>query len=306
MTEGCIAGAQLVDGQALVDLEGIQRGGLGPAIGQAGDAENVLETIQRGDTVRGRPTGHLYREGNQYHHVADHGRIERVLPKATIELLAEADGEAAGDQGQPPGRVGRQGQGQQHGGDQGAVVLEEQGQRTLARGQQRGLEAQRAEAGPEQVEQGAGAEQPGQREDARHGGQQHLQHDLLGTVAALGVGRCDAGQGHRRSGGSVAAFVAIAVVFIPRIASGLRLSVPPGCSDATVARMQSGRVLRLVFGQLAFGFGQACACLFQRLAGGALVTLQLAQVGAGEGYICLQGFQFGIHTGAFGAHQLRC
>ena len=44
-----------------------------------------------------------------------------------------------------------------------------------------------------------------------------------------------------------------------------------------------GRSLRLVFGQLAFGFGQAVTRLFQRLASGALVTLQLAQVGAGEG-----------------------
>ncbi len=66
-----------------------------------------------------------------------------------------------------------------------------------------------------------------------------------------------------------------------------------------------GRLSGLIFVQLALRFGQACACLFQRLASGALVTLQLAQVGAGEGYICLQGFQFGIHTGAFGAYQLR-
>ena len=134
--------------------------------------------------------------------------------------------------------------------------------------------------------------------------------------------------------------------------------VPPGCSDATVARMQSGalyrcagvfvpplpfrgegrgegaaywpspqplshkwergfnrcaacpggnpgRSLRLVFGQLAFGFGQACTRLFQRLASGALVTLQLAQVGAGEGHLGLQRLEFFVHAGAFGAYQLR-
>ena len=48
----------------------------------------------------------------------------------------------------------------------------------------------------------------------------------------------------RAIGAPVTAFVLSAVVFILRIASGLLLSVPPGCSDATVARMQSGALFR--------------------------------------------------------------
>src|SRR5690606_652792 len=45
MAEGRVAGVQFIDGQALVDLQRVQGSGLGPAVGQAGNPEDVLDAV---------------------------------------------------------------------------------------------------------------------------------------------------------------------------------------------------------------------------------------------------------------------
>ena len=89
-------GVQLSHGQAAVGLDHIERRRLGPAIYRAAagheDATQAIHQAQCGLHIRyngfnaapGWPAGHFHREGNQYHYVAQHRRVERVLTQATI------------------------------------------------------------------------------------------------------------------------------------------------------------------------------------------------------------------------------
>ena len=72
-------------------------------------------------------------------------------------MLAEQDGKAAGGQGQPPGRIGRQGEGQQYRCDQGAAVAEKEADRALPKMQDYCLERESRAACPEQIDQGSEA-----------------------------------------------------------------------------------------------------------------------------------------------------
>ncbi|MNM94531.1 hypothetical protein D3C81_1069390 [compost metagenome] len=112
--EGSALRHQLVHGQALVGADGVEHCGADPGIRLLrGDAEDLAETFEQAEAgVRTGPAGHFQREGHQHHHIAKHRRVERVLPEPAVQVLAEDQGEAGGDQRQPPGRVGRQGEGE--------------------------------------------------------------------------------------------------------------------------------------------------------------------------------------------------
>ncbi len=200
VAEGRVAGEQLVDGQAAVGLQHVEGGGVGPGVRPGSETEEFAEAVGQAEgAVRRGPAGHFQGKRDQRHDVAEHRRVERVLSEAAVQVLAEYQGEEGRHQGQPPGGVGRQGDGQQQGGDQRAAVLEEHPRRTFAQGQHGGFAGQRDEAGPGQVEQGARAVQPGQRQQAGDAGAEHQAHDRRGTVGAAGVGRGGAGQGHGHS-----------------------------------------------------------------------------------------------------------
>ncbi|MNG06041.1 hypothetical protein D3C84_892610 [compost metagenome] len=84
----------------------------------------MLQAAAQIQQLRAGPLGHVQREGQQNHGIAEHGRVERVLADAAIQLLAKADGTDRGDNRYPPGGVGRQGSGKQGGADQGAAIIE--------------------------------------------------------------------------------------------------------------------------------------------------------------------------------------
>ncbi|MNP55632.1 hypothetical protein D3C76_1502930 [compost metagenome] len=124
------------------------------------------------------------REGHQHQGVAEHRGVERVLAEAAEYGLAEQQREGAGASGQPPGRVGRQGHGQQYGADQGTAFAQQRlvEQRGLRR---RGLPAQAAHQGfagqgdrygDQQLQQAAPAVMPEQRQQARQAGDQYQLH----------------------------------------------------------------------------------------------------------------------------------
>ncbi|MCY1295941.1 hypothetical protein D9M70_453050 [compost metagenome] len=184
--EGGMAGEEFIDGQAVVVLEAVQGGGLAPAVHQpATEPQHLLHGLDQAEVLPGRgPLVELGREGHQRQGVAEHGGVERVLAEAAEQGLAEQDGEGAGAGRQPPGRVGRQGQGQQRGADQGAAFAQ---QRLVEkrRVRHRGLVAQAAHQGlageddgngHQQLQQAAPAVLPEQRQQARQAGDQHQLH----------------------------------------------------------------------------------------------------------------------------------
>ncbi|MNP35994.1 hypothetical protein D3C76_1293500 [compost metagenome] len=62
---------------------------------------------RRGDFVRRQPTGHLHREGDQQHHVADHRRVKRVMSQTTVQLFGNNDCENGTQYHHPPRGKGR-------------------------------------------------------------------------------------------------------------------------------------------------------------------------------------------------------
>ncbi|MCX4198014.1 ATP-binding cassette domain-containing protein [Methylobacterium organophilum] len=159
---------------------------------------SVADIVAEGLVVQGAARSRAERRAVVAKALTDVG-----LDPAAIQLLAEHHGAAGGDQRQPPGRVGRQRQRQQHGGDQHAAVAQKEAHRPLPQAENRRFEGERGERCPGEVDQRAGAVEPGQHNHAGQGGREHQQHDPLGTVGALGVGRGDAGQGHWLSGEGV-------------------------------------------------------------------------------------------------------
>ena len=105
------AGFEAVERRGLADavhahLQFVQRRALRGMAAENGQ-QRVVER-QRGGTqlIRRQPAGHLYREGDQQHHVTDHCRVERVLPEAAVQLLGDDDGEESTDDDHPPGASG--------------------------------------------------------------------------------------------------------------------------------------------------------------------------------------------------------
>ncbi len=100
-------------------------------------AENGQQRVverQRGGAqlIRRQPAGHLYREGDQQHHVTDHRRVERVLPEAAVQLLGDDDGEEGTDNDHPPRGQRRQADAEQQGGQQSGVICQPAAHRQLA------------------------------------------------------------------------------------------------------------------------------------------------------------------------------
>ncbi|MNN62020.1 hypothetical protein D3C81_1772900 [compost metagenome] len=124
MPKGRMAGKQLLHGQALVDAQRVEHRGLGPGIGAGLPAEYPLQAGHQLRGMGGRPLGHLQGERQQHEGVTHHRRVERVFAYAAVDVLAQAHGSACGDQGQPPGGIGRQCQRQQCCADQCAAVLQ--------------------------------------------------------------------------------------------------------------------------------------------------------------------------------------
>ncbi|MNT52614.1 hypothetical protein D3C72_1896470 [compost metagenome] len=106
MAKRRIASEELVHGQALVDAQAVQRGGLRPGIRKGGiaesEAENALQAFKQAHPVGCWPLGHLLRETHQHQGKTEHRRVERVFTDAAIQVLAEDHREGRCAHCQPP------------------------------------------------------------------------------------------------------------------------------------------------------------------------------------------------------------
>ena len=94
---------------------------------RVGKAWNVGRNL-----LRRQPGGHLHREGDQQHHVANHGRVKGVMSQPAVQLLGDDHGKGGTQYHHPPGCQGRNADGQQQAGQQRRVVGQNSGNILLA------------------------------------------------------------------------------------------------------------------------------------------------------------------------------
>ena len=134
------------------------------------------------------PGGHLAGKGNQQHHVADHGGIERIEAEPAIEVLAGGHGKRHADQYQPPRRMHRQTEREQPGGDDRAQIGQVRHDRFVTQFENPGLEGERKQAGQHNVDQDTRTEIPGVSDGAGDQGDDDLQHQTPQRFARRDVG----------------------------------------------------------------------------------------------------------------------
>ncbi|MNI62913.1 hypothetical protein D3C73_1182510 [compost metagenome] len=110
--KGRIGREEFVHGQALVDPQAVQCRGPDPGVRALADTEYLLHTTPQVHALGGRPLGHLLRKRHHHQGETEHRRIERIAADPAIQVLAEHHGQRGSTDRQPPGTVGRQGQGQ--------------------------------------------------------------------------------------------------------------------------------------------------------------------------------------------------
>ncbi len=122
-------------------FEGIERGGLADAVhahakrvhicAQRGVAgKDNVQGIHKagdggGDLMRRQPAGHLYREGDQQYHVANHRRVKRVMAQPAVQLLGDDHRKHRSQYHHPPRGERGNADGQQQAGQQGGVIAQD-------------------------------------------------------------------------------------------------------------------------------------------------------------------------------------
>ncbi|MNF97447.1 hypothetical protein D3C84_802760 [compost metagenome] len=181
LAERRVASEEFVHGQAFVDPQAVQRRGLSPGIRRLVETEpeHLLQTTEQVHAVGRRPVGHLLGKGHHHHGKTEHGRVERVLADAAIQVLAEQQRESGSTDRQPPWAIRGQRQCQQRGTDQGAAIAQGWLDGALAQLQHQRFNRQCGHTRQNQVDQHAPAIPPEQHQHPRHRGQQYLLHGLL-------------------------------------------------------------------------------------------------------------------------------
>ncbi|MNN26369.1 hypothetical protein D3C81_1398720 [compost metagenome] len=199
-TEGWIAGEQLVHGQAFIDAQAVQYGGLDPSIRRLTCAEHLLIRCRQIQAMS-RPMGHWLREHHHGQGKPEHCRIERVFADAAVHVLAEQQTRSHGRYRQPPGAIRWQGSSQQCRADQRAAVAQRWLQGLSTQVQDRCFDNQCCGGRQNQIDQHPPTVQPEQSEQPRQSGQQYQLHCLLQAIVRCLKGQHDLAPGARRLAG---------------------------------------------------------------------------------------------------------
>ena len=102
--------------------------------------QSIHEARNRGrNLVRWQPAGHLYREGDQQHHVANHRRVKRVMAQSTIQLFGNDHRKHGAEDHHPPWSKRRDTDRQQQPGQQRGVIGQNAGDSRLAQLKDKGF-----------------------------------------------------------------------------------------------------------------------------------------------------------------------
>ena len=115
-------GEQLIHGQAFVDAQTVQCGGLYPGIRRLTDIEKPVKKLILSDPGLGGPMSHRLRKHHHRQNKTEHRRIERIFADTAVQMLAEQQTRSHRRHRQPPRAIGRQGGSEQCGTDNRAAI----------------------------------------------------------------------------------------------------------------------------------------------------------------------------------------
>lgn len=151
--------------------------------------QRVAECRDMGGYLIGRqPGGHLHRERNQQHDIADHCRVEGVMAQASVQLLGNDYGKGSAEHHHPPRGQWRNTHRQQQAGEQGGIIFQRGSNRLFTQFENSGFGRPGRQGGEDNLQYGAPAEKPGLDHNARHSGEQHQQHNTRGLPLVMGIG----------------------------------------------------------------------------------------------------------------------